>query len=50
MSKFPSILNPTEEDIKLLLSAQVHIGTKNSNTATAPYIFKRRTDGNYLVL
>jgi len=39
------VLNPTEEDIQLLLAAQVHIGTKNANTRMAPYIHKRRADG-----
>jgi len=48
MSKFPSILNPTEEDMKMLLAAQTHIGTKNSNTGTNAYIFKRRVDGRLL--
>ena len=44
-SKLPSILNPTDEDIQLLLSAQVHIGTKNCDKAMEPYVFKRRADG-----
>jgi small subunit ribosomal protein SAe len=48
MSRVPSVLNPTEEDIQLLLSAQCHIGAKNANTRMAPYIHKRRADGmNY---
>lgn len=47
MSRVPSVLNPTEEDIQLLLSAQCHIGTKNANTRMAPYIHKRRADGKY---
>lgn len=45
MSRVPAVLNPTEEDIKLLLSAQCHIGTKNVNTRMAPYVHKRRADG-----
>lgn len=45
MSRVPSALNPTEEDIQLLLSAQCHIGTKNANTRMATYIHKRRADG-----
>jgi len=49
MSQFPQVLNPTEEDIQLLLSAQVHIGTKNANTRMAPYIHKRRADGVNLI-
>ncbi|KAI8329910.1 ribosomal protein S2, flavodoxin-like domain-containing protein [Blakeslea trispora] len=49
MSRVPAVLNPTEEDIKLLLSAQCHIGTKNVNTRMAPYVHKRRADGINLI-
>jgi small subunit ribosomal protein SAe len=42
-------LNATEEDIQLLLSAQCHIGAKNANTRMAPYIHKRRADGNSII-
>ncbi|KAG2199223.1 hypothetical protein INT47_010598 [Mucor saturninus] len=49
MSQFPTILNATEEDIQLLLAAQVHVGTKNANTRMAPYIHKRRADGVNLI-
>ncbi|KAI9257437.1 ribosomal protein S2, flavodoxin-like domain-containing protein [Sporodiniella umbellata] len=49
MSKVPSVLNPTEEDIQLLLSAQAHIGAKNLNTRMLPYVFKRRADGVHLI-
>jgi small subunit ribosomal protein SAe len=45
MSSGPAILNPTEEDIQLLLSAQCHIGAKNVNTRMTPYVYKRRADG-----
>jgi len=48
-SKLPSILNPTDEDIQLLLSAQVHIGTKNCDKSMEPYVFKRRADGIHLI-
>ncbi|CEP15324.1 hypothetical protein [Parasitella parasitica] len=49
MSKVPTILNASEEDIQLLLAAQVHIGTKNANTRMTPYIHKRRADGINLI-
>jgi len=49
MSKFPAILNPTEEDMKMLLAAQTHIGTKNSNNGMIPYVFKRRVDGIHIL-
>jgi len=44
-SKLPAVLNATDEDITLLLSAQTHIGTKNCETAMEPYVWKRRPDG-----
>jgi len=49
MSQVPTVLNATEEDIQLMLAAQVHIGTKNANTRMAPYIYKRRDDGINLI-
>ncbi|KAI7901878.1 ribosomal protein S2, flavodoxin-like domain-containing protein [Cokeromyces recurvatus] len=49
MSRVPTLLNATEEDIQLLLSAQCHIGTKNANIRMAPYIYKRRADGINLI-
>lgn len=45
MSKHPSCLNPTPEDMSLLLAAQTHIGTKNCEKAMLPYVYKRRADG-----
>lgn len=44
-SKYPAALNPTEEDIQLLLSAQAHLGTKNCDKQMEPYVWKRRADG-----
>ncbi|RUP06333.1 hypothetical protein BC936DRAFT_140399 [Jimgerdemannia flammicorona] len=45
MTRLPAILNASEEDIQLLLSAQAHIGTKNADINMLPYVFKRRPDG-----
>jgi len=45
----PTVLAPKEEDIQMLLSAQVHIGTKNMVKAMDPYVWKRRPDGIYLL-
>lgn len=45
MSKVPAILAPTDKDIKMLLAAQAHLGTKNADINMQPYIFKRRADG-----
>ncbi|KAI9013741.1 ribosomal protein S2, flavodoxin-like domain-containing protein [Phycomyces nitens] len=49
MANLPAVLNPTEEDIQLLLSAQCHIGAKNVNTRMTPYVYKRRADGINLI-
>ncbi|KAI8985914.1 ribosomal protein S2, flavodoxin-like domain-containing protein [Pilobolus umbonatus] len=49
MSRIPAILNPTEEDIQLMLAADVHLGAKNANVRMNPYIFKRRADGINLI-
>ncbi|KAI7865708.1 ribosomal protein S2, flavodoxin-like domain-containing protein [Spinellus fusiger] len=49
MTKSPSILLPTEQDIQLLLAAQCHVGVKNVNTRMVPYVYKRRADGINLI-
>lgn len=41
----PAILQPKEEDIQKMLSAEVHIGTSNSDFKMKEYIWKRRADG-----
>jgi len=45
MSKLPAALQLKEEDVKLLLAAQSHIGSKNSQTTMERYIHKTRSDG-----
>jgi len=47
-STLPAVLNATEEDIQLLLSAQCHIGSKNCDKSMEPYVWKRRADGESL--
>lgn len=37
------------EDVKLMLTAQVHIGTKNMSDAMTPYIWRRKRDGVCLI-
>ncbi|CAG8512112.1 12614_t:CDS:2 [Acaulospora morrowiae] len=49
MSKFPAILNATDKDVKLLLSAQCHIGAKNLNVQMTPYVWRRRADGVQII-
>jgi len=49
MSKLPTALQATEEDIRMLLACQVHIGTNNATKSMEPYIYKRRVDGIHLI-
>ncbi|QRV93855.1 ribosomal protein S2 [Ceratobasidium sp. AG-Ba] len=48
-SKYPAVLNPTDEDIQHLLSAQAHLGTKNCDKQMEPYVWKRRADGIHII-
>eukprot|EP00597_Dinobryon_sp_UTEXLB2267_P000080 CAMPEP_0170057196 /NCGR_PEP_ID=MMETSP0019_2-20121128/297_1 /TAXON_ID=98059 /ORGANISM="Dinobryon sp., Strain UTEXLB2267" /LENGTH=269 /DNA_ID=CAMNT_0010261851 /DNA_START=55 /DNA_END=864 /DNA_ORIENTATION=+ len=41
----PAILQAKEEDIQKMLSAEVHVGTTNSDFKMSEYIWKRRPDG-----
>ncbi|WBW75506.1 40S ribosomal protein S0-A [Schizosaccharomyces osmophilus] len=45
----PSVLNATEEDIKQLLAASSHIGSKNLEVRMDPYVWKRRNDGVHII-
>jgi small subunit ribosomal protein SAe len=38
-----------EEDLQLLLAANCHLGTKNVNSQTQSYVYKRRPDGVYIL-
>jgi len=38
-----------EEDLRLLLAANVHIGVKNMNMNMSRYVWRRRRDGVYLI-
>jgi len=49
MSNVPAALNPREDDIQKMLACQVHIGSRNLEPAMQRYIWKRRTDGVYLI-
>jgi len=44
-SKLPASLQASEEDIQMMLAAQVHLGTKNCDKTMEPYVYKRRADG-----
>ncbi|RUS20944.1 ribosomal protein S2, flavodoxin-like domain-containing protein [Endogone sp. FLAS-F59071] len=49
MSRLPSVLSASEEDIQFFLSAQSHIGTKNADINMLPYVYKRRPDGIHII-
>jgi len=48
-TQFPVALNPKEEDIQKLLACQAHIGAKNLEPSMERYLWKRRTDGVFLI-
>ena len=39
-------LSQKEQDIQMMLAAEVHLGTKNCDFQMERYVFKRRSDGN----
>jgi len=49
MAHLPPILNPREDDVQKMLASQVHIGSRNLEPSMERYIWKRRTDGVYLI-
>ncbi|RZB97137.1 40S ribosomal protein SA isoform B [Glycine soja] len=42
-------LSQRETDIQMMLAADVHLGTKNCDFQMERYVFKRRTDGIYII-
>ncbi|KAI9905512.1 hypothetical protein PsorP6_014093 [Peronosclerospora sorghi] len=46
---FPNMDAQREEDIKMMLAAQVHIGTRNADSKMADYIWRRRNDGIHII-
>jgi small subunit ribosomal protein SAe len=48
-NQHPAALNPREDDIQKMLACQVHIGSKNLDAGMERYVWKRRTDGIYLI-
>ena len=49
MSSLPLVLQPKEEDIQKMLSADVHIGTTNAEIKMKDYVWKRRSDGIHII-
>eukprot|EP00286_Rhodomonas_abbreviata_P009626 CAMPEP_0181334242 /NCGR_PEP_ID=MMETSP1101-20121128/26138_1 /TAXON_ID=46948 /ORGANISM="Rhodomonas abbreviata, Strain Caron Lab Isolate" /LENGTH=292 /DNA_ID=CAMNT_0023444171 /DNA_START=49 /DNA_END=927 /DNA_ORIENTATION=+ len=45
----PAPLRPTDDDWAKMLAAHVHLGTKNLDNKMIPYIWKRRSDGLYII-
>jgi small subunit ribosomal protein SAe len=48
-ASLPPILQPKEEDIQQMLSAGVHTGTRNSDSAMMDYVWRRRSDGVHIL-
>ncbi|KAL9179823.1 hypothetical protein ACHAXT_007793 [Thalassiosira profunda] len=48
-ANLPAVLHPKEEDIQMMLSAGVHTGTRNSDSAMEEYIWRRRKDGLHVL-
>ncbi|CAN6168811.1 unnamed protein product [Urochloa humidicola] len=42
-------LSQKEQDVQLMLAADVHLGTKNCDYQMERYAYKRRTDGIYII-
>jgi small subunit ribosomal protein SAe len=45
----PSCLDATDQDIKMLLAANCHIGSKNCDDSMKGYVFDRRADGIHII-
>ncbi|KAJ1687270.1 hypothetical protein LUZ63_018660 [Rhynchospora breviuscula] len=45
----PRALSQKEQDIQMMLAADVHLGTKNCDFQMERYVFKRRSDGIYII-
>jgi small subunit ribosomal protein SAe len=48
-SNLSAAQQPKEEDIQMMLAANVHSGTKNSDDSMKEYIWRRRQDGIYIL-
>jgi len=48
-NQFPAALNPSESDVQKMLVCQVHVGTRNLDPAMERYMWKRRSDGVFLI-
>lgn len=49
MSKLPACLAPSDEDMKMLLAANCHIGSKNVDKRMESYVYARRENGVHVM-
>ncbi|CAN6441494.1 unnamed protein product [Victoria cruziana] len=49
MAAAKTTLSQKEADIQMMLAADVHLGTKNCDFQMERYVFKRRTDGIFII-
>src|ERR1700730_9739301 len=49
MSKSSSLPALAEDDLKLLLAAKSHLGTRNLDPQLERYVWRRRQDGVYII-
>lgn len=49
MAQFPAALNAKEDDIAKMLAVSAHVGSRNLDPSMERYIWKRRSDGIYLI-
>jgi small subunit ribosomal protein SAe len=45
----PRALSQREQDIQMMLAADVHLGTKNCDFQMERYVYKRRSDGIFII-
>lgn len=50
MSGGLDVLSLKEEDVTKMLCAGTHIGTENVDYQMEQYVYKRRSDGEYLIV
>lgn len=48
MAQYPPALQPSPEDIKMMLACEVHRGSNNLDPNMERYIWQRRSDGHYI--
>jgi len=49
MSKIPSTLNITEDDVRHMLACGVHLGAENVSSTMVRYVWKRNDDGVHII-